>query len=154
MHCYNKGMTEPQQEYQKFAEAFVLRFPEDERSKVGVLLNDLMNSRTHALMNSDIESLFAVFSEVAIENGSFHYKEFSSFEEIEKWNPNEKIEAAFLILSFKEEPLMSDIMRIYSSLQLHFAAPASGHFGTQLLQNEENLPSKLIYQMFRKRTHF
>ena len=136
-----------QEEYKKFAADFVLRFPEEERSKLSVLLDYLINSRTHGLMDSDIEGLFSVFSDGDLKNGSFHYKEFSSFEEIEKWNPNEKIEAAFLILSFKEEPLMSDIMRIYDSLKLHFAAPASGHFGTQLLQDEDNLPLKLIYQI-------
>ncbi len=141
-------MNEKQEEYKKFAEDFVLRFPEEERSKVSVFLNDLMNSRTHGLMDSDIEGLFSVFSDDAIENGSFHYKEFSSFEEIENWNPNEKIAQAFLILSFKEEPLMADIMRIYSSLQLHFADPDSAdNLGTQLMKNEENLPSKLIYQI-------
>lgn len=136
-----------QEEYKKFAADFVLRFPEEERSKVSVLLDYLINSRTHGLMNSDIEGLFSVFSDDALKNGSFHYKEFASLEEIEKWNPNEKIEDAFLILSFKEEPLMEDMMRIYNSLQLHFADPASGHFGNQLLQNEENLSSKLIYQI-------
>ncbi|MCR5725648.1 MAG: hypothetical protein K6G80_11240 [Treponema sp.] len=141
-------MNEKQEEYKKFAEDFVLRFPEEERSKVSVFLNDLMNSRTHGLMDSDIEGLFSVFSDDAIENGSFHYKEFSSFEEIENWNPNEKIAQAFLILSFREEPLMSDIMKIYSSLQLHFADPDSAdNLGTQLMKNEENLPSKLIYQI-------
>jgi hypothetical protein len=98
-------------------------------------------------MDSDIEGLFSVFSDGDLKNGSFHYKEFASLEDIEKWNPDEKIDGAFLILSFKEEPLMADMMRIYSSLQLHFADSASGHFGNQLLQNEENLPSKLIFQI-------
>ena len=140
-------MNEMQEEYKKFAADFVLRFPEEERSKVSVLLNDLMNSRTHGLMDSDIEGLFSVFSDDELKNGFFHYKEFASLEDIEKWNPDEKIDGAFLILSFKEEPLMADMMRIYSSLQLHFADSASGHFGNQLLQNEENLPSKLIFQI-------
>ena len=81
-----------------------------------------MNSRSRALENSDIEDLFYVFSETALKNGNFSYKEFSSWEEIENWQPQGKIIEAYLVLSYKEE-----------------------HFGIYNLGNKNNLPSRLIY---------
>ena len=139
-------MKEILQQYKQFADNFVLRFPENEQPKVRELLEFLMNSRTRALEAADIEDLFYVFSEEALENGAFHYKEFASWEEIENWNPTEKIDQAYLILSLKKDPLMTDIMSICDSLKQHFSNPDSeNHFGTYYLENEENLPSKMIY---------
>ena len=133
-------------EYKPFADDFVLHFPEDERKKVRELLDFLMNSRSRALENSDIEDLFYVFSETALKNGNFRYKEFSSWEEIENWQPQDKIEEAYLILSYKEDPFMTDIQRIYNSLLRHFSCPDKAeHFGTYNLENKNNLPSRLIY---------
>lgn len=132
--------------YKPFADDFVLHFPEDERQKVRDLLEFLMNSRSRALENSDIEDLFYVFSETALKNGNFRYKEFSSWEEIENWQPQDKIEEAYLILSYKEEPFMTDIQRIYNSLLHHFSCPDKAeHFGIYNLENKNNLPSRLIY---------
>lgn len=139
-------MKEILQQYKHFADNFILRFPENNQPKVREFLDFLMNSRTRALETADIEDLFYVFSEEALKNGAFHYKEFASFEEIENWNPAEKIEQAYLILSVKKGTLMTDIMRICDSLKQHFSNPDSeNHFGTYYLENEENLPSKMIY---------
>ena len=52
--------------YKTFIEDFVLHFPENERQKVRELLEFLVNSRSRALENSDIEDLFYVFSETEI----------------------------------------------------------------------------------------
>ena len=134
--------------YKPFAEDFVLHFPENERQKVRELLDFLMNSRSHALEDSDIEDLFYVFSENALKNGAFHYKEFSSWAEIENWEPQCKIEEAYLVLSFSEDPFnadVTDIQRIYNSLIRHFSSPESANLGFYYYENEENLPSKLIY---------
>ena len=139
-------MKEMLQQYKQFADNFVLRFPENEQPKVRELLDFLMNSRTRALETADIEDLFYVFSEEALKNGAFHYKEFASWEEIENWNPAEKIEQAYLILSVKKGTPMSDIVRICNSLKQHFSnSDSENHFGTYYLENEENLPSKMIY---------
>ena len=133
-------------EYKPFADDFVLHFPEDERQKVRELLDFLMNSRSRVLENSDIEDLFYVFSETALKNGNFRYKEFSSWEEIENWQPQDKIEEAYLVLSNKEDPFMTDIQRIYNSLLRHFSCPDKAeHFGIYNLENKNNLPSRLIY---------
>ena len=133
-------------EYKPFADDFVLHFPEDERQKVRELLDFLMNSRSRVLENSDIEDLFYVFSETALKNGNFRYKEFSSWEEIENWQPQVKIVEAYLVLSYKGEPFMTDIQRIYNSLLRHFSCPyKAGHFGIYNLGNKNNLPSRLIY---------
>ena len=132
--------------YKTFIEDFVLHFPEDERQKVHELLDFLVNSRSRALENSDIEDLFYVFSETALKNGNFRYKEFSSWEEIENWQPQVKIEEAYLVLSYKEEPFMTDIQRIYNSLLRHISCPdKEEHFGIYKLENKNNLPSRLIY---------
>lgn len=105
-----------------------------------------MNSRSRALENSDIEDLFYVFSETVLKNGNFRYKEFSSWEEIENWQPQDKIVEAYLVLSYKEEPFMTDIQRIYNSLLRHFSSPDKAeHFGIYNLGNKNNLPSRLIY---------
>lgn len=109
--------------YKTFIEDFVLHFPEDERQKVRELLDFLMNSRSRALENSDIEDLFYVFSKTALKNGNFRYMEFSSWEEIENWQPQCKIVEAYLVLSYNEEPFMTDIQRIYNSLLRHFSCP-------------------------------
>ena len=133
-------------EYKPFAEDFVLHFPEDERQKVRELLDFLVNSRSRALENSDIEDLFYVFSETALKNGNFRYMEFSSWEEIENWQPQVKIVEAYLLLSYKGEPYMTDIQRIYNSLHRHFSCPDKAeHFGIYNLENKNNLPSRLIY---------
>ena len=133
-------------EYKPFADDFVLHFPEDERQKVRELLDFLMNSRSRVLENSDIEDLFYVFSETALKNGNFRYKEFSSWEEIENWQPQVKIVEAYLVLSYNEEPFMTDIQRIYNSLLRHFSCPYKAeHFGIYNLGNKNNLPSRLIY---------
>ena len=133
-------------EYKPFADDFVLHFPEDERQKVRELLDFLMNSRSRVLENSDIEDLFYVFSETALKNGNFRYKEFSSWEEIENWQPQVKIVEAYLVLSYKGEPFMTDIQRIYNSLLRHFSCPDKAeHFGIYNLENKNNLPSRLIY---------
>ena len=132
--------------YKTFIEDFVLHFPEDERKKVRELLDFLVNSRSRALENSDIDDLFYVFSETALKNGNFRYKEFSSWEEIENWQPQDKIEEAYLILSYKEDPFMTDIQRIYNSLLRHFSYPDKAeNFGIYNLKNKNNLPSRLIY---------
>ena len=132
--------------YKTFIEDFVLLFPEDERQKVRELLEFLVNSRSRALENSDIEDLFYVFSETSLKNGNFRYKEFSSWEEIENWQPQEKIEEAYLVLSYREEPFMTDIQRIYNSLLRHFSCPDKAeHFGIYDLENKNNIPSRLIY---------
>ena len=133
-------------EYKPFADDFVLHFPEDERQKVRELLDFLMNSRSRVLENSDIEDLFYVFSETALKNGNFRFMEFSSWEEIENWQPQVKIIEAYLVLSYKEDPFMTDIQRIYNSLLRHFSCPDKAeHFGTYNLENKNNLPSRLIY---------
>ena len=133
-------------EYKPFADDFVLHFPEDERQKVRELLDFLMNSRSRVLENSDIEDLFYVFSETALKNGNFRYKEFSSWEEIENWQPQVKIVEAYLVLSYKGEPFMTDIQRTYNSLLRHFSCPYKAeHFGIYNLENKNNLPSRLIY---------
>lgn len=133
-------------EYKPFADDFVLHFPENERQKVRELLEFLMNSKIRALENSDIEDLFYVFSETALKNGNFRYKEFSSWEEIENWQPQGKIAEAYLVLSCKEEPFITDIQRIYNSLLRHFSCPDKAeHFGIYNLGNKNNLPSRLIY---------
>ena len=132
--------------YKTFIEDFVLHFPEDERQKVHELLDFLVNSRSRALENSDIEDLFYVFSETALKNGNFRYMEFSSWEEIENWQPQVKIVEAYLLLSYKGEPYMTDIQRIYNSLLRHFSSPDKAeHFGIYNLENKNNLPSRLIY---------
>lgn len=132
--------------YKTFIEDFVLHFPEDERKKVREFLEFLMNSRSRALENSDIEDLFYVFSETALKNGNFRYKEFSSWEEIENWQPQCKLEEAYLVLSYKGEPFMTDIQRIYNSLLRHFSCPDKAeHIGIYNLENKNNLPSRLIY---------
>ena len=132
--------------YKPFADDFVLHFPEDERQKVRELLDFLVNSKSRALENSDIEDLFYVFSETALKNGNFRYMEFSSWEEIENWQPQDKIEEAYLILSYKEDPFITDIQRIYNSLLRHFSCPDKAeHFGIYNLGNKNNLPSRLIY---------
>ncbi|MCQ2612124.1 MAG: hypothetical protein MJ183_00805 [Treponemataceae bacterium] len=133
--------------YKTFVEDFVLHFPEDERQKVRELLEFLVNSRSRALENSDIEDLFYVFSETALKNGNFRYKEFSSWEEIENWQPQEKIEEAYLVLSYKEDLFMTDIQRIFNSLLRHFSCPDKAeHFGIYGLENKNNIPSRLIYK--------
>ena len=133
-------------EYKPFAEDFILQFPEDERQKVHELLDFLVNSKIRALENSDIEDLFYVFSETALKNGNFRYMEFSSWEEIENWQPQVKIVEAYLLLSYKGEPYMTDIQRIYNSLLRHFSSPDKAeHFGIYNLENKNNLPSRLIY---------
>lgn len=86
--------------YKTFIEDFVLHFPENEIQKVRKLLEFLVNSKIRALENSDIEDLFYVFSETALENSNFRYKEFSSWEEIENWQPQVKIIEAYLVLSY------------------------------------------------------
>ena len=132
--------------YKTFIEDFVLHFPENERQKVRELLEFLVNSKSRALENSDIEDLFYVFSETALKNGNFRFMEFSSWEEIENWQPQVKIEEAYLVLSYKEEPFMTDIQRIYNSLLRHFSCPDKAeHFGIYNLENKNNLPSRLIY---------
>ncbi len=133
--------------YKTFIEDFVLHFPENERQKVRELLEFLVNSRSRALENSDIEDLFYVFSKTALKNGDFLYKEFSSWEEIENWQPQCKLEEAYLVLSYKKEPFMTDIQRIYNLLIRHFSSPApdNAKLGFNNYENEENLPSKLIY---------
>lgn len=132
--------------YKTFIEDFVLHFLEDERQKVRELLDFLVNSKSRALENSDIEDLFYVFSETALKNGNFRYKEFSSWEEIENWQPQDKIVEAYLVLSYKEDPFMADIQRIYNSLLRHFSCPDKAeHFGINNLGNKNNLPSRLIY---------
>lgn len=132
--------------YKTFIEDFVLHFPENERQKVRKLLEFLVNSKIRALENSDIEDLFYVFSETALENSNFRYKEFSSWEEIENWQPQVKIIEAYLVLSYKEDPFMTDIQRIYNSLLRHFSYPDKAeHFGIYNLKNKNNLPSRLIY---------
>lgn len=132
--------------YKTFIEDFVLHFPEDERQKVHELLDFLVNSRSRALENSDIEDLFYVFSETALKNGNFRFMEFSSWEEIENWQPQDKIEEAYLVLFNKEDPFMTDIQRIYNSLLRHFSCPDKAeHFGIYNLENKNNLPSRLIY---------
>ena len=132
--------------YKTFIEDFVLHFPENERQKVRELLEFLVNSRSRALENSDIEDLFYVFSETVLKNGNFRYKEFSSWEEIENWQTQGKIIEAYLVLSYKEEPFMTDIQRIYNSLLRHFSSPDKAeHFGIYNLGNKNNLPSRLIY---------
>ena len=138
---------ETYKEYKPFADDFVLHFPENERQKVRELLDFLMNSRNHALEDSDIEDLFYVFSENSLKNGAFRYKEFATWEEIESWQPQCKIEEAYLFLSYKKETLMTDILRIYNSLLKHFSIPDpdSAKLGFNNHENEENLPSKLIY---------
>ncbi len=139
-------MKDMLQQYKHFADNFVLRFPENEQPKVRELLDFLMASKTRALEAADIEDLFYVFSEEVLEKGTFHYKEFASWKEIENWNPAEKINQAYLILSLKKGTLMTDIMRICDSLKQHFSNPDSeNHFGTYYLENEENLPSKIVY---------
>lgn len=133
-------------EYKPFADDFVLHFPEDERQKVHELLDFLVNSKIRALENSDIEDLFYVFSETALKNGNFLYKEFLSWEEIENWQPQCKLEEVYLVLSYKEDPFMTDIQRIYNSLLRHFSCPdIAEHFGIYNLENKNNLPSRLIY---------
>ena len=133
-------------EYKPFADDFVLHFPEDERQKVRELLDFLMNSRSRVLENSDIEDLFYVFSETALKNGNFRFMEFSSWEEIENWQPQDKIEEAYLVLSNKEDPFMADIQRIYNSLLRHFSCPDKAeHIGIYNLENKNNLTSRLIY---------
>ena len=123
-----------------------MHFSENERQKVRELLDFLVNSRSRALENSDIEDLFYVFSETALKNGNFRYKEFLSWEEIEKWQPQGKIVEAYLVLSYKEDPFMTDIQRIYNSLLRHFSCPDKAeHFGIYNLENKNNLPSRLIY---------
>lgn len=106
-----------------------------------------MNSRSRALENSDVEDLFYIFSENALKNGAFRYKEFSLWKEIENWQPQCKLEEAYLVLSYNEEPFMTDIQRIYNSLLKHFSSPTpdSAKLGFNNYENEENLPSKLIY---------
>ena len=133
--------------YKTFIEDFVLHFPENEIQKVRELLEFLVNSKIRALENSDIEDLFYVFSETALENSNFRYKEFSSWEEIENWQPQVKIIEAYLVLSYKEDPFMTDIQRIYNLLLRHFSssAPDSAKLGFNNYENEENLPSRLIY---------
>ena len=132
--------------YKTFIEDFVLHFPEDERQKVHELLDFLVNSRSRALENSDIEDLFYVFSETALKNGNFRFMEFSSWEEIENWQPQVKIVEAYLVLSYKEDPFMTDIQRIYNSLLHHFLCPDKAeHFGIYNLGNKNNLHSRLIY---------
>ena len=135
--------------YKTFIEDFVLHFPENEEKKVRDLLEFLMNSRIRALENSNIEDLFFTFSENALKNGNFRYKEFSSWEEIENWQPQGKIVEAYLVLSYKEDPFMVDIaavQEIYNSLLRHFSCPDKAeHFGIYNLENKQNLPSKLIY---------
>lgn len=138
-------MKEMLQQYKQFADNFVLRFPENEQPKVREVLDFLMNSRTRALETADIEDLFYVFSEEVLEKETFHYKEFVSWEEIENWEA-EKIEQAYLILSVKKDTPMTDIARICDLLKQHFSTPdTENHFGTYYLENEENLPSKMIY---------
>ena len=61
--------------YKPFAEDFVLHFPENERQKVHELLEFLMNSRNHALEDSDIEDLLYVFSSPESANLGFYYYE-------------------------------------------------------------------------------
>lgn len=139
-------MKEILQQYKHFADNFILCFPENDQPKVREFLDFLMNSRTRALETADIEDLFYVFSEEALKNGAFHYKEFASWKEIENWNPAEKIEQAYLILSVKKGTPMSDIVRICNSLKQHFTnSDSENYFGTNYLENEENLPSKMIY---------
>ena len=139
-------MKEILQHYKHFADNFVLRFPEKEQPKVREPLDFLMASKTRALEAADIEDLFYVFSEEVLEKGTIHYKEFASWKEIENWNPAEKIEQAYLILSVKKDTPMSDIVRICNSLKQHFSnSDSENHFGTYYLENEENLPSKMIY---------
>lgn len=105
-----------------------------------------MNSRSRALENSDIEDLFYVFSETVLKNGNFRYKEFSSWKEIENWQTQGKIVEAYLVLSYKGEPFMTDIQRIYNSLLRHFSSPDKAeHFGIYNLGNKNYLPSRLIY---------
>lgn len=134
------------QQYKQFADNFVLRFPENDQPKVREFLVFLMNSRTRALETADIEDLFYVFSEEVLEKGTFHYKEFASWKEIENWEAAEKIEQAYLILSVKKDTTMTDIMRICDLLKQHFSTTDSeNHFGTYYLENEESLPSKMIY---------
>ena len=133
--------------YKTFIEDFILHFPEKKKKKVRELLEFLVNSKSRALENSDIEDLFYVFSETALENGNFRYKEFSSWEEIENWQPQDKIEEAYLILSYNEDSFMTDIQRIYNSLLRHFSCPDKAeHFGIYNLENKNNLPSRLIYK--------
>ena len=62
-------------EFLSFIEDFILHFPENEGKKVRELLEFLMNSKSRALENSDIEDLFYVFSETALKNSNFRYKD-------------------------------------------------------------------------------
>lgn len=137
--------------YKTFIEDFVLHFPENERQKVRELLEFLVNSRSRALENSDIEDLFYVFSETALENGNFSYKEFSSWKEIENWQPQGKIVEAYLVLSYSEDSFMTDIaavQEIYNSLLRHFSSPDKAYtmfFRIEQSPQSCNMPCKVNF---------
>ncbi len=141
-------MNEMQKQYLEFERNFLSRFPENERQKVAGFLDFLMNNKTHMQQEAGIEDLFYVFSEDALNNGNFHYIEFSSWQEIENWNPKEKIDQAYLFLSAKNigDIQMTEIVKICDCVQRHFSSSeAADSLGVTYWENEESLSSKLIY---------
>lgn len=141
-------MNEMQKQYLEFERNFLLRFPENERQKVASFLDFLMNNKTHMQQEAGIEDLFYVFSEDALNNGNFHYIEFSSWQEIENWNPKEKIDQAYLFLSAKNigDILMTEIVKICDCVKRHFSSSETADsLGVTYWENEESLSSKLIY---------
>lgn len=141
-------MNEMQKQYLEFAKNFLSRFSENERQKVASFLDFLMNNKTHMQQEAGIEDLFYVFSEDALNNGNFRYIEFSSWQEIENWNPQEKIDQAYLFLSAKNigDIKMTEIVKICDCVKRHFSSSeAADSLGVTYWENEESLSSKLIY---------
>lgn len=137
-----------QKQYLEFAKNFLSRFSENERQKVASFLDFLMNNKTHMQQEAGIEDLFYVFSEDALNNGNFRYIEFSSWQEIENWNPQEKIDQAYLFLSAKNigDIKMTEIVKICDCVKRHFSSSeAADSLGVTYWENEESLSSKLIY---------
>ena len=137
-----------QKQYLEFAKNFLSRFSENEYQKVAGFLDFLMNNKTHMQQEAGIEDLFYVFSEDALNNGNFRYIEFSSWQEIENWNPQEKIDQAYLFLSAKNigDIKMTEIVKICDCVKRHFSSSeAADSLGVTYWENEESLSSKLIY---------
>ena len=137
-----------QKQYLEFAKNFLSRISENERQKVASFLDFLMNNKTHMQQEAGIEDLFYVFSEDALNNGNFRYIEFSSWQEIENWNPQEKIDQAYLFLSAKNigDIKMTEIVKICDCVKRHFSSSeAADSLGVTYWENEESLSSKLIY---------
>ncbi len=92
-----------------------------------------------------------LFTEDVLKNGSFYYNEFSSAEEIEKWDDEKsQFDTALILITIPEKDgiTMEELSKIMTPLHNHSTSKDTRlYYGYVIRKDEYSFPCRIVYHV-------